>query len=188
MLLTEWMQLPSEQRKAHIDLSTPCQILPSKRQWVHHLNKMLEAAGITRDVPNLINAKIHRIHECKHNSACADGICGNPLHWWIGTMSENVMSLSPEKRAAGGKACSGRAMTWGNKISASRRGNGKKEIYPRFISTIDGYLSTSGPLSTRHRHKGWPKDAKLLVPAYDVAAYETLTPLQRMMAMEMSFA
>ncbi len=130
MKLSEWMNEPVDVRKAHLDLSTPCQILPRRRQWTHHLNRMLEAVGITRDVPNLIKAKIHRCHACEHDSSHPEGICGNPLHWWIGSMSENFMSKPKEQRALGGLACKGREMHWSDKIVATRRENGSYDSHP----------------------------------------------------------
>jgi hypothetical protein len=123
MKLSEWILLPQEVRMAGIDLTSPCVILEKRRNWTHRMNRMFTWLGIDNDIPNLIKAKIHRIHVCDHHSR-GQGICCNPLHWYIGTMSENVMSLSKEKRQAGGRACAGREMTWSDKIWETRREKG----------------------------------------------------------------
>jgi hypothetical protein len=128
MKLSEWILLPHEVRMSGIDLTAPCVII-KKRQWTYRMNRMLEWLGIENDVPNLIKAKIHRIHRCENHSMGPNGICCNPLHWYIGTMSENVMSLSPEKRRAGGRACAGREMTWSDKIKKARKENGTDRGY-----------------------------------------------------------
>ncbi len=105
MNITDYILLSEEQRRAHIDLSLPCEFGVNRR-WAHKRDESLRFFGVTNDSANWLHDNIHRCHACV-NDTQAEFICFNPRHWWIGTASENVMGRSLEKRQAGGRATRG---------------------------------------------------------------------------------
>lgn len=105
MNITDYILLPIEERKAHIDLTLPC-ILDRRRKWTHQKNALLDWFNVTNNSANWLYDGIHRCHACSNDSQ-ASQVCINPKHWWIGTASENMMSRPLEKRQAGGKATKG---------------------------------------------------------------------------------
>jgi hypothetical protein len=149
MKLTEWIKLPQDVRMSGIDLTSPC-IIISQRMWRHRLPRMLEWLGLEKDVPNLCTAKIHRVHMCDSNSCAKDGVCCNPLHWFIGTAYENAHSKPPEKRGNGswwtGKTHTKEAR---KKMVKANRGRITSEETKRKMSATHAGV----PKSEEHRRK-----------------------------------
>jgi len=76
-----------EERQAHLDLSTPCD-LPLKahgtcKTWARA--KISFLLGVSFEEQPAVKACI--CHRCSHGSK--NGWCLNPLHYYVGTLSEN---------------------------------------------------------------------------------------------------
>ena len=188
MLLSKWMDLPKEAREAHIDLSTPCQLhltqpyngLPGGQPKKPHKSEQIEYHGLIDDV-KAWKGVVYRCHLCESNSQ--NGWCSNPLHIRLGTCAENEEDKPLEQRAkfssAGHRARKGRP----NKPGAG----GNKTMAKRVISTIDGYLGSPASVGAHHRPYKLGKGERVIhLPPAEYDAFETLMPLQRMMAMEMA--
>ena len=85
--LQSYLQKPLEERQAHLNLSSPCD-LPKKthgscKRWAR--DKISNLLGVSFETQNEVKACI--CHRCDHNSS--NGWCLNPLHFYIGTFSEN---------------------------------------------------------------------------------------------------
>ena len=103
MRLSEYILLPREVRKRHLDLTTPCVLnegcIGAKRK--RGKKALLALLRIENDVPNWVEAKIQVCHSCDCHSA--NGWCENPLHLSIGTAKENQSDISPEAQRKGGQ-------------------------------------------------------------------------------------
>jgi hypothetical protein len=187
MLLSEWMQLPIKQREAHIDLSTPCELrrrrpyngFPGNTPKKPHKSEQIEFHGLIDDIASW-KGVVYRCHLCEHGSQ--NGYCSNPRHIRLGTCAENEGDKTPEQKAAfsaaGQRARKGRP----NKPGAG----GNKTMAKRVISTIDGYLGSPASVGAHHRPYKLGKGERVIyLPPAEYDAFETLTPLQRMMAIEM---
>jgi hypothetical protein len=186
MLLSDWMKLPKEQREAHLDLSTPCELrktreyngMPGGQPRRPHKSEQIKFHGLIDDVAYW-KGTIYRCHLCENGSQ--QGFCSNPRHIRLGTQSENNADKTPEQKAAFAKAG-----TDGRKGRKNKKNGHNKH---RAISTIDGHYGMPRAVGAHHRPYNIGKgERQLIVPEEDHSAYETLTPLQRMLAMEMSFA
>ena len=93
--LTEYLNLPRSQRTLHIDLSSPCQ--PSNRVSVPPKSPLLDFLSVFDDIGDWRKHGIQRCHACEMDST--RGWCVNPLHIYIGTVSENMMDKSPTIRS-----------------------------------------------------------------------------------------
>lgn len=105
MNLSDYILLSQEQRKAHLDLSLPCEF-GINRHWSHRRDELLEFFNVVNDCENWAKGGIHRCHACQ-NDTQSERVCLNPRHWWIGTAHENSLSRPLEKRQAGGRAVRG---------------------------------------------------------------------------------
>lgn len=93
MNLSDYILLPREKRIAHIDLATPCE-LDKRSQYIK--DALVDFFGLENDVENWVNGKIHQCHLCE--SGRRKGHCGNPLHIYLGTASENHLDTDAEWR------------------------------------------------------------------------------------------
>ena len=108
MNLSEYILLPREVRKGHIDLNTSC-VLNGKdskdgkntRRARRGKKALLSLLGVENDVPNWQTAKIQICHSCDVNSQ--NGWCENPLHLSVGTAKENASDIPPEVRQETGR-------------------------------------------------------------------------------------
>jgi len=92
MKLSEWILRPREERIAHIDLSTPCELGgPTRSKHV-----LINYHSLEDDVDNWCKARIHRCHLCECGRR--KGSCSNPQHFYFGTASENQLDTDPEWR------------------------------------------------------------------------------------------
>lgn len=190
MKLSDWLRLPIEQREAHIDLTTPCELrvtqpyhgFPGGQEMRPHKSEQLAFHGLEDDVPSW-RGKVHRCHLCDHGHR--NGFCSNPRHIRLGTPSENERDkpLETIRRVSSLGHAGRKRLGRGNRPG---RGGYKTQAL-RVISTIDGYFGT--PASVGAHHRPWKlkkSERQMKVPDQDISAFETLTPLQRMMAMEMA--
>ena len=95
MNLSEYILLPRETRTQHIDLSTPCVPL-SGGTYHRRKQQRFDSLEVVNDLGNLQQAKVHECHLCPN--CAAPKFCGNPLHIYIGSATENVYDISPELR------------------------------------------------------------------------------------------
>jgi len=103
--LSDYLLLPLEDRKSHIDLSSPCELVPIPR---FTRQKRLDFFGVENDVDDHRKAGINRCHVCDHGqSKGRNRVCHNPLHWYVGTMSENSFDIPFDLRGAGGRSLKG---------------------------------------------------------------------------------
>ena len=157
MNLSEYILLPLEQRRSHIDLSTPCE-LRYRGFWCR--NPSWDFFGVVNDVGPL-KGKIARAHCCS-NDTTHSHVCVNPLHHYIGTMEENSWDRSLEKRQAGGHAMRGKKrkpMSEEHRKNLSiaarkRHEKHRKEGYPMFQCDVTGYVSTGTGLTHYQRFRG----------------------------------
>jgi len=113
-------------RQRHLDLTTECipYRLPKDSKFrkkgdiaspvtsIGHARKeLLEYFNIDE---NFNNGNIHTCHKCIHNSTNKEFVCINPLHLYIGTVSENHHDIDPEIRKQIKKK--------GNQIGSSKGG------------------------------------------------------------------
>jgi hypothetical protein len=94
MNLSDYIQLPREQRIAHIDLTTPCDCWTGNQSWGKEKmrTKLLSYHNLTVDMKGYGTPCCHL---CKHNSK-SNTVCINPLHMYIGTPTENLVDLPNE--------------------------------------------------------------------------------------------
>lgn len=95
MNLSDYIQLPREQRIAHIDLTTDC-ILGRAKNTNGARKALIKHLGITEDIKH---REIHCCHRCPNNSR-AEQHCLNPLHMYIGTRTENAYDKPATARSA----------------------------------------------------------------------------------------
>lgn len=93
MKLSEFMQLSREERSAHIDLTTPCDL--SRKRGISK-KMMLAFFELENDIENWITGRIHRCHLCECGRG--RGECSNPRHIYYGTPSENTLDLTADFR------------------------------------------------------------------------------------------
>ena len=92
MDLSEYIELPREERQSHLNLSTPCFLngggggarLRCRKALLAHL-------GVEDNVPNWRTARIQICHSCECHSK--NGYCENPLHISVGTVQENQTDI-----------------------------------------------------------------------------------------------
>ena len=94
MNLSDYIQLPREQRIAHIDLATPCDCWTGNQSWGKEKirKQLLSFLNLNADVKGYTTPCCHL---CKHNSK-SNTVCINPSHIYIGTPTENVVDLPYE--------------------------------------------------------------------------------------------
>lgn len=91
MNIVEYLTLPLEERKAHIDLSTPCDFSGGRGGYRKNLMRknLLNLLGIPYE-PNIKKFGACVCHRCCNCTGKArDVYCVNPLHLYLGTLSEN---------------------------------------------------------------------------------------------------
>jgi hypothetical protein len=81
----ELSEMSREERTAHVDLMSPCQIDKSKH---HYRNALIDFTGIKPDRTWLA------CHLCQNDSQ-SDKPCRNPLHIYWGTKTENLTDVCP---------------------------------------------------------------------------------------------
>ena len=103
MFLSNYNELTWEERTAHINLSTPCQLLditkPACRERA--FSKLLEMLELENDVEDRRKGP-YCLHHCEHDSS--HGWCINPLHISFGSASENSFMRPLEDRLANSAA------------------------------------------------------------------------------------
>ena len=85
-----------EERTAHIDLTTECELGTLVKRTRGGNDRLYGLIGVEDDIENWTSARIHICHLC--DCGRRKGECGNPRHIYIGTASENQLDLSPEFR------------------------------------------------------------------------------------------
>jgi len=88
--LSDYILRPRRERMAHIDLTTPCDCRLTRNGTTQRPRKQdfLTFLRVEDDVPNWRNEGISRNHKCDKDSP--RGFCQNPLHYYLGTHSENM--------------------------------------------------------------------------------------------------
>ena len=97
MNLSDYLNLPLEERKRHIDLSTPCSLVTLSK-WSRSKQETCDFHEIDNDVEDWRSGHIHRCHLCQC-STTKGSVCMNPLHFYFGTPSENRLDIPPEIRS-----------------------------------------------------------------------------------------
>ncbi len=100
MKISEYLQRSREERTRHIDLSTPCVLTGVKSGGRPKAGRraLLALLGVEDDIPNWRAGKVCCAHLCDHHSK--NGWCTNPLHFYVGTVSENQLDKPEETRKA----------------------------------------------------------------------------------------
>jgi hypothetical protein len=108
MNLSDYIQLPREQRIAHIDLSAECTFV-CKPTTTKARRALLKHLGLE----NVKGRTIHCCHLCPNNSTSTQ-LCVNPQHLYFGTATENNQDKPPEARARTAKNLTPEACAKGN--------------------------------------------------------------------------
>lgn len=98
MNLSDYIQLPREQRIAHIDLTSEC-ILGKAKNTRGARRSLVNYLGVEQDIKR---REIQCCHLCPNNSK-AEQHCLNPLHMYIGTRTENEYDKPAGARSAAAK-------------------------------------------------------------------------------------
>jgi len=140
MKLSEYILLPLEQRRSHINLSTPC-IPLSKGSYWRGRQRRFDSHDIVNDLENLQQAKVSECHLCPNCES--PKICGNPDHIYIGTQRENIFDIDPALRRQRG-------------LIAAKflPPNAKILNAQRWQCLVTGKVSTPGPLTLWQRTRG----------------------------------
>lgn len=85
MKLTKHLEKTREERRAHLNLSTPCELNVSA---LSYRGRLLALLGLNDDVPKCFRHQVHTCHACCNDSG--KGSCGNPQHLYFGTAKENL--------------------------------------------------------------------------------------------------
>jgi len=196
MLLSEWMNKSRDERRAHLDLSTPCECGGHRALAFKRLSDHL---GIDNDLESRSKTGM-ALHACACDSN--HGACSNPLHLYFGTVVENRFDLpedirqkpgatsaemgvgvhgrSTEQMTADGRAGGNKTkelgVGWfapGHSSKAGKKGNAiaNKTLW---ISLADGFISTAGPVGYHNKSIGAGKADKLRITPRD---YLYLLPL-----------
>lgn len=98
MFLSDFAELPQEERTKHIDLSTPCELINFSKPYCREtaLSKLLELLQLQNNVENRTSSDILCLHHCEHDSS--NGWCTNPLHISFGSCKENILMIPLEVR------------------------------------------------------------------------------------------
>lgn len=96
MKLSEYVLKTREERTAHIDLTTECELGTLYGRSRGGNDKLYGLIGVEDDIENWTSERIHICHLC--DCGRRKGECGNPYHIYIGTASENQYDLPAEFR------------------------------------------------------------------------------------------
>ena len=118
--LSEWILRPREERTAHIDLTTPCELGKAWRK-----STFLDFHNLEDDVPHWKKARVERCHLCENHST--NGNCTNPLHVYIGTVRENKMDQPLEVLVESGRRLGTMKRTEETKQKMSRSAKARKD-------------------------------------------------------------
>ena len=161
MNLSDYIQLPREQRIEHIDLTDPCTCWTGNQSW--GMKKM------RRELLNYFNLCADMkgygapcCHLCKNHSKSGT-VCINPLHMYIGTAKENIYDIPETTRkqaAATARAAVGErgdgmgALTYAEQKENGRIG-GVLSAQQRWRCTQTGFIcKTAGGLSMYQKARG----------------------------------
>lgn len=170
MKLSDYILLSREERTAHIDLSTPCDV--RSHRCKERKEVILELLGVEDDVSNWFVGGVRNCHLCECDST--NGYCLNPLHFYVGTQKDNTRDIPLERLRRGG-ALGGAtnrkngtgifAMSAEEWSAAGRKGGLKggrngglaagalvhKQLW---ISTIDGFIGWPGGVAYHNKLAG----------------------------------
>jgi len=110
--ITKHMLLSNAQRKAHVDLKTPCIPVVNKHntsakkagEYATSRHGRRVALNTLTEYHNLESfngtvEKVHTCHLCSNDSQAPNGfVCKNPKHLYFGTISENYYDKKPKVR------------------------------------------------------------------------------------------
>ena len=110
--ITKHMLLSNAQRKAHVDLNTPCVPVVNKHNTstkkageYSNLRHGKRTAKKTLTKHHNLESfdgskeKVHTCHLCKNDSSAPNGfVCKNPRHLYFGTVAENYLDKTPKVR------------------------------------------------------------------------------------------
>ncbi len=181
MKLSEYILRPQDERMAHIDLATPCDLSCKSHEA---RRKVDQWHGLENDIANWKEARIQCCHLCKHHSR--NGWCANPLHVYIGTTSENHLDMEQEVRSRMAAAAGKKSAELGVGVHAPENlGKGARATNAqRWMSTVDGFISHSGGVGRHHRRIGQAKDKKIEINHWTELMLEPLSSKQRIDWME----
>jgi hypothetical protein len=103
--LSDYILKSREERIAHIDLSTDCELGTFRSRSRGGLDGLFSLIGVEDDIENWTVARIHCCHLC--DCGRRKGECGNPRHIYIGTASENSLDLPKDFRVQRARGDSG---------------------------------------------------------------------------------
>jgi hypothetical protein len=102
MKLSEYILKSKEEREAHIDLDSPCEMVSYGRWTKPKLRKeLMESLGFVQDV-SMVEAKAVLRHMCSCGTSHGKqtgSVCANPLHIALGTALENSLDIPAEIRS-----------------------------------------------------------------------------------------
>jgi hypothetical protein len=94
MMLSDYILKTREERTAHIDLNEPCDNASGGQQRNKQLfTSLCRLLRVECDIANRVEAKIDVCHLCRSEK------CRNPKHAYLGTRTENIGDISPDKRS-----------------------------------------------------------------------------------------
>jgi hypothetical protein len=93
MKLSEHVLLSVEERRKHLDLSTPCELIPNRRNYKRRLQKLFEHLGIEADIP-LRGNNLRLTNLCKSGDTDGLCLCTNPKHIWVTQLNERSEEAS----------------------------------------------------------------------------------------------
>lgn len=106
MNLSEYILKSRDERRAHIDLTCEC-VLVKRTNWSNKKADHLNFFEVEDDV-DVWRGSIGRLHACAKDTFNGEMVCINPLHIYIGTITENLADRPTEKAGAGGRALRGK--------------------------------------------------------------------------------
>ncbi|MDB4336947.1 hypothetical protein OAA10_00380 [bacterium] len=166
MFLSEWMEKTRDERRNHLDLTTPCD-LPSSlngRTGKEVLGSLLELLGLTNDLASRSKTGMV-LHACGCDSN--RGGCRNPQHLYFGTFSENMQDIPEEDRRERARKCA-----VADPVSRSNAGKigGPVATTQKWISLIDGFISNPSNVARHNRSIGADPDARIKIDDLEAPA------------------
>ncbi len=155
MLLSEWMEKSRDERRAHLDLETPCECVGYTNGRIRNelLHGLLELLGLTNDLKSRSNTGLV-LHACSCDTD--NGSCRNLRHLYFGTHGENCLDRPKPSRERGGKRAAelGVGAHAPGKSSLGGKKGGPAVARQKWISLLDGFISHKGGLTCHHKKLG----------------------------------
>lgn len=187
MKVSEFVTLPLELRKDHLNLSFPCEIIGGVSNVTRQRRarkKLLTLLQLDDDVKNWKTFGVRTCHGC-HNDSQSSEVCSNPLHLYVGSALENYSDIPISTQlktienaclifgGSGGRI--GGPNSYNMKVGLHNQKRRKKEKWNEkggrsmssqfWISTYDGFGSSPGCVANHNKALGISKDNRVKVPS-----------------------